>query len=1136
MTQPAPKGKAPMSGPLVSRPADRHEIEASHRASAALGDAPRTRHASTAWWPEPVRRHSDAAALADLGHGGEPLATGDRARFESMFGANFSRVRVHRDDRAGALAGAFQARAFAYGEHVVLAPGVAALSGNERAHLLAHELAHVMQQRDAGIRRVDRDPDPTVDAVAKIEIYLRSRQILVTMTSGKVHRLLLKPGATVTPSEKGVPYRATHVKGEPIDKIATSTGSWYWTTPEGVQPFDLTASPSASYDLYVYQTMADVQEGEGTGTTAGKGSGSKGSGTGADAPEKGAGGDARVRAFGDALKRANVTGTGQDSDALRELVEKLDTAGIDDFVKFLQESQSAQGGVDFEKLAELYAKLTPSERELMRVNLALQRTGADPKAELPEEIRLQLTNSAEATAQVGEQVDKLNADLAAIQKKVTPDGIAKKGDLDPIDLAKLPAFNEMMMLQGLLAGAAERSPEIESIAKDLMRTIDEVRSYVLEEIAWMAGEIAVGSIFAALTSGVTGGASLALAGVRAAMLLRRLNKLRKFLERVERVYSTYQHIEGLILTVVRAAEGYKVFKEQYDRWSVEWESLHARLAAAGLGEDEELKLVDQLDIVEGQLIDELQRQLDQGSGLGGLLQHFYIPEHAGDDELKRILLDLPRGVDAMSELAAFYNSGKRGDLEFTRMLAFKATRAGALLYPFVGFLAMTVTNQLSALIAEKDLGDRLLEILGGASRRAKQYKLPTREGSRRRMKRVAKRRKGEPKPEAADEGGKPKAQAKDKGKPKAPPTEDKKDGDPPHDEGKKPEASDDDEWRKVVAKVHAMKAEFTPDGASNDTALTRARAIRKQHMRVAGAPKVTEVADRGYWKVRIPRKGPSPATAEQDVLMSLRPRWQRGQAAVERAISGLKPSEVSVAVVGERIAPLQERYAYAALRAEKRRDDKQGIAVKGQMGKDKLRDVATLDDVRGLHYGTEKDPIPVHWYKHVGNYRSMLRLRIGSVVEEVPMSSERTIDFEGESVRIGVNSSFLIEKGDVIKRHSKNKRSGTKQDRYRRALKSVSFDWGRDLDADHVLDLGFEGKDDYDNLYPLNSDVNRHAYTGKWYLDYAIEYRDRANPHQSQMTTLYRANGMHFKVVGFRTGLPKGVGGRTDQWTSPDKP
>ena len=81
---------------------------------------------------------------------GVPLAGAQRRRLESAFADSFPEVRLHHGSEAARLSRALGARAFTYGSDVVFgahqyAPGTA--SGDA---LLAHELAHVLQQRGAG--------------------------------------------------------------------------------------------------------------------------------------------------------------------------------------------------------------------------------------------------------------------------------------------------------------------------------------------------------------------------------------------------------------------------------------------------------------------------------------------------------------------------------------------------------------------------------------------------------------------------------------------------------------------------------------------------------------------------------------------------------------------------------------------------------------------------------------------------------------------------------------------------------------------------------------------------------------------------------------------------------------------------
>ena len=106
----------------------------------------------------------DRGALTARLGGGQPLDAGTRARMGGAFGYDFSQVRVHADPEAAATAAQLNARAFTLGTHVAFArdqyrPGDAAGDA-----LLAHELAHVIQQRGARAPAGDSDPHAERDA------------------------------------------------------------------------------------------------------------------------------------------------------------------------------------------------------------------------------------------------------------------------------------------------------------------------------------------------------------------------------------------------------------------------------------------------------------------------------------------------------------------------------------------------------------------------------------------------------------------------------------------------------------------------------------------------------------------------------------------------------------------------------------------------------------------------------------------------------------------------------------------------------------------------------------------------------------------------------------------------------------
>ncbi|MFG2529963.1 DUF4157 domain-containing protein [Streptomyces sp. NPDC048516] len=120
------------------------------------------RQAGHSWAePEPHQHHADCghrteqpavqrSAVHDtLRAGGRPLDEATRSDMEARLGADFSDVRIHDDSAAKASAAEVGARAYTSGSHVVIGAG-----GNDK-HTLAHELTHVVQQRQGPVAGTD---------------------------------------------------------------------------------------------------------------------------------------------------------------------------------------------------------------------------------------------------------------------------------------------------------------------------------------------------------------------------------------------------------------------------------------------------------------------------------------------------------------------------------------------------------------------------------------------------------------------------------------------------------------------------------------------------------------------------------------------------------------------------------------------------------------------------------------------------------------------------------------------------------------------------------------------------------------------------------------------------------------------
>ena len=105
------------------------------------------------------------AAAADLALDGpgQPLAARERALLEPAFDQDFANVRIHTGAQADASARALQAHAWTRGDDIVFATGAFAPDTSEGRRLLAHETAHVVQQRGGNHDHTSRaSPAPRI--------------------------------------------------------------------------------------------------------------------------------------------------------------------------------------------------------------------------------------------------------------------------------------------------------------------------------------------------------------------------------------------------------------------------------------------------------------------------------------------------------------------------------------------------------------------------------------------------------------------------------------------------------------------------------------------------------------------------------------------------------------------------------------------------------------------------------------------------------------------------------------------------------------------------------------------------------------------------------------------------------------
>ena len=116
-----------------------------------------TLQAKSAGAKTPLISPTTQQRIQSLRGGGQPLPEGERAFFESRFGYDFSDVRIHTNPPSVQAAQSVNARAFTVGKDIVFGAAQYTSPGTRRGrHLLAHELAHVIQQANTGDRQIQR--------------------------------------------------------------------------------------------------------------------------------------------------------------------------------------------------------------------------------------------------------------------------------------------------------------------------------------------------------------------------------------------------------------------------------------------------------------------------------------------------------------------------------------------------------------------------------------------------------------------------------------------------------------------------------------------------------------------------------------------------------------------------------------------------------------------------------------------------------------------------------------------------------------------------------------------------------------------------------------------------------------------
>ena len=162
----------------------------------------------------PVRQHDATAA--------QPLAKDVRDKLESGFGHDFSAVRVHADRESAEQARGMGAQAFTLGRDVHFAAGRYRPQGKQGEQLLAHELAHVVQQERGG---TSDQPEQRADAAAARVV--DGETVSPALLGGAARSVQMKPDEPAQSSEvlKDKPAADAGTSNKTLDRFGHNSAA-----------------------------------------------------------------------------------------------------------------------------------------------------------------------------------------------------------------------------------------------------------------------------------------------------------------------------------------------------------------------------------------------------------------------------------------------------------------------------------------------------------------------------------------------------------------------------------------------------------------------------------------------------------------------------------------------------------------------------------------------------------------------------------------------------------------------------------------------------------------------------------------------------------------------------------------------
>jgi hypothetical protein len=186
---------------------------------------------------------------------GQPLDGGTRATMGALYGEDFGDVRVHTDVAAAARAAELDAAAFTVGRDIAFASGAYRPGTLEGDAVLAHELAHVAQQRDAAAdARAQRQPIGDESSAAEGDADRAAVGVMTRLWSGGT-RAARAVGEHVRPSlTTGLRLQRCH-RTESLDELPGSNTPGQWQGKPVAKQHWANAYDSNTNDILAKSTL-----------------------------------------------------------------------------------------------------------------------------------------------------------------------------------------------------------------------------------------------------------------------------------------------------------------------------------------------------------------------------------------------------------------------------------------------------------------------------------------------------------------------------------------------------------------------------------------------------------------------------------------------------------------------------------------------------------------------------------------------------------------------------------------------------------------------------------------------------------------------------------------------------------------